>query len=315
MHDIELPASLCLCPHTEAVVQLYNAGIDIDSWNSPLHNTPDMPNSVTRMLFQHKNASYSADAQLHAAMLHDDTFPSLVYWHKEAGWECMEPYHTSQCCDHIVKAAAGVGKVVCVDEGTSEIHKTHHAGWQERKILSHLAIPPDGSPAFEQYTAGLRFSRGIDGLLHDILPDVPTSCTCTLTTDACTCGCKCGICGSDWDTVDTSLHRDVTVYSFPAYGYKSHVGYWVRKCSSLTCLGCIQPEGLSAGVMLMNDKLAFDHLWLYDLMDDVEISGSTEDAMYQKMRRTYGRSLVSTCSNICVCDLCTLGATPRRKAI
>jgi len=84
-------------------------------------------------------------------------------------------------------------------------------------------------------------------------------------------------------------HSGLVVYSYPALSSRK-VQYWVRPCSSPECQRRLSPEGSNCGLLIMGDKLAYDHQWLFEKMDDIDVDGTTQSASYEKMRLSYERS-------------------------
>ena len=119
---------------------------------------------------------------------------------------------------------------------------------------------------------------------------VLSECTCDEDVQ-CTCNYKCA-CGSVWCEEDILEHNELIVYSHPALT-SGTVQYWVRPCSSSQCQNHLAPEGLSCGLLIFDSKMAFDHQWLFEKMDDIDIDGTTESASYNKMHLFYVRSEVS----------------------
>ena len=78
-------------------------------------------------------------------MLHDDIWPSIVYWHEQVGWECLQQFHTSTCCDHITHAATFSGRVVELEVNTAQQTADSNYGAMcaptPRQIQSFLPIP------------------------------------------------------------------------------------------------------------------------------------------------------------------------------
>lgn len=140
-----LPESFCLCPHAEAVLSLHEQDTGLNFLNAATR-VPGDAHVLASSLFQWLNTSHDAEAELYAVMLHDDMWPSLVYWHQQVGWECLQQYHTSMCCDHISHAAAFSGRTVELGLNAAQpTISTLLCPPAHRKIVSFVSIPPPSS--------------------------------------------------------------------------------------------------------------------------------------------------------------------------
>ena len=82
------------------------------------------------------------------------------------------------------------------------------------------------------------------------------------------------------------LHEELKNHSFtPA----SNVKYYMLPCSNEACGEKLHPEGLHAGLFMLNDKIAYDHQLLNRSMDDMGDDGGTEIAAYRKLQVQYQR--------------------------